>query len=144
VRFGPPKGGHNNSRGCNPRNPFTQVSSRPRKGSNTPSTGLCSALSGLMCRFLSVTDPWVAPTATNLHPHAGMECFVETLTPQKRKQGPKPPQDKMGKLLGMLTCRCDRLYVASSSFGEWLRRLVLAGVIGLPIRWIVLCVRSGA
>jgi len=42
-----PKGDYNSSRRCNLRDWFTLVSFVTLKGSNTPSIGLCSALSGL-------------------------------------------------------------------------------------------------
>jgi len=45
--FGSPKGGHNSSRGCKPTGSVHVGILATPKGSNSPSTGLCSALSGL-------------------------------------------------------------------------------------------------
>ena len=47
LGFSSPKGDYNSSRRCNLRDSFTLVSFATLRGSNTPSIGLCSALSGL-------------------------------------------------------------------------------------------------
>src|SRR6266496_1664381 len=67
----PRRGMNVNSRGCNPRADET-IRYRPRRGRTRHEHGICSTLSG--SRPVFRPSPWVAPTATHIHPRWGWEC----------------------------------------------------------------------